>query len=428
MKSSALLALATSLGAYAAPASLKRDTATYDIILSKSADVAAILSQLDITVDDESVTSTYNNSFFKGFSGSFSAEQVEKLNGIAEVSIVDSALEATIKATRSSAPWGLQRISQTDSISNTASPSSTSYTYTYSSTALGSGVDIYIVDTGIRTSHTQFGSRATVGWSAFTSQTDDNGHGTHVSGTSAGNTVGVASNANLIGVKVLDASGSGTSSGLIGGIDYVASQHESRSGESGFVGSVASLSLGFNGRSTAVESALVALSDAGVHIAVAAGNDGDDASNYTPGSLGGDVSNIISVGAANILDEVAYFSNSGPTVDLYAPGVTTYSSYYNSDTAYAVASGTSMATPHISGLLAYLLASDSSLNDPATLKAYVKSLAVSGYLTAGDADVTPGGELIIAQNGASGSSSTVDETETTQAAADEEVIDLGIFY
>ncbi|OMP87246.1 Subtilisin-like serine protease pepC [Diplodia seriata] len=349
MKSFALLALATSLGAYAAPTSLKRDTATYDIILSKSADVAAVLSQLDITVDDEAVTSTYNNSFFK-------------------------------------------------------------------------------VDTGIRTTHTQFGSRATVGWSAFSSNTDDNGHGTHVSGTSAGNTVGVASNANLIGVKVLDSSGSGTSSGLIGGLDYVASQHESRSGESDFVASVASLSLGFEGRSTAVESALVALSDSGVHIAVAAGNDGDDASNYTPGSLGGDVSNIISVGASNILDEVAYFSNSGPTVDVYAPGVTTYSSYYNSDTAYAIASGTSMATPHISGLLAYLLAADPSLNDPATLKARVKSLAVSGYLTEGDADVTAGGELIIAQNGASGSSSTVDETETTQAASDEEVVDLGIFY
>ncbi|KAL1635750.1 hypothetical protein SLS58_010113 [Diplodia intermedia] len=428
MKSFALLALATSLSAYAAPTSLKRDTATYDIILSKSADVAAVLSQLDITVDDEAVTSTYNNSFFKGFSGSFSAEQAEKLGGIAEVSIVDSALQATIKATRSSAPWGLQRISQTESIENTASPSSTSYTYTYSSTALGSGVDIYIVDTGIRTTHTQFGSRATVGWSAFSSETDDNGHGTHVSGTSAGNTVGVASNANLIGVKVLDSSGSGTSSGLIGGLDYVASQHESRSGESDFVASVASLSLGFEGRSTAVESALVALSDSGVHIAVAAGNDGDDASNYTPGSLGGDVSNIISVGASNILDEVAYFSNSGPTVDVYAPGVTTYSSYYNSDTAYAIASGTSMATPHISGLLAYLLAADPSLNDPATLKARVKSLAVSGYLTEGDADVTAGGELIIAQNGASGSSSTVDETETTQAASDEEVVDLGIFY
>ncbi|EOD43716.1 putative peptidase s8 s53 subtilisin kexin sedolisin protein [Neofusicoccum parvum UCRNP2] len=425
MKTSAILALATSLGAYAAPASLKRDTATYDIILSSTADVSAILSQLDITVEDESVTSTYNNSHFKGFSGSFTTEQIDKLNGIAEVSIVDSALDATIKATRSSAPWGLQRISQTDAIANAASPSSTTFTYTYSSTALGQGVDIYIVDTGIRTTHTQFGSRATVGWSAFTSQTDDNGHGTHVSGTSAGSTVGIASNANLIGVKVLDSTGSGTSSGLIGGLDYVASQHDSRSGESDFVASVASLSLGFNGRSTAVESALVALSDAGVHIAVAAGNDGDDASNYTPGSLGGSVSNIISVGAANIADEVAYFSNSGPTVDLYAPGVTTYSSYYNSNTAYAVASGTSMATPHISGLLAYLLASDSSLNDPATLKAYVVNLALSGYLTAGDADVTPGGSLIIANNGETGTSSAVEEVQAEEA---EEVIDLGVFY
>lgn len=169
----------------------------------------------------------------------------------------------------------------------------------------------------------------------------------------------------------------------------------------------------------------MALSDAGVHIAVAAGNDGDDASNYTPGSLGGDVSNIISVGASNIEDEVAYFSNSGPTVDVYAPGVTTYSSYYNSDTAYAIASGTSMATPHISGLLAYLLAADPSLNDPATLKARVVSLAVTGYLTAGEADVTAGGSLIIANNGETGSSAAAEDPQATDV---EEVIDLGVFY
>lgn len=132
------------------------------------------------------------------------------------------------------------------------------------------------------------------------------------------------------------------------------------------------------------------------------------------------------MGASNINDEVAYFSNTGSCVDIYAPGLTTYSSYDTSDTGYAIASGTSMATPHISGLLAYFLAADSSLrSSPATLKSYVKSAALSGKLSAGSANVISGGSLILANNGETGSSSAAAEVQSTEVDA---VVDLGVFY
>ncbi|KAK7545242.1 subtilisin-like protease [Phyllosticta citricarpa] len=423
MKTVTFLALAASL-VQAAPH--KRDTSNYDVILSSTADVASVLGQLGLSADDDVVSATYTNSYFKGFSGAFTADQIKSLDNVTEVSSVNTAVDLKIKATRSRAPWGLQRISQTDEITSTAQVSQAAYTYTYSDTSLGSGVDIYIVDTGIRTTHEQFGGRAKMGYTAFSSNTDDNGHGTHVSGTSAGSTVGIASNANLIGVKVLDSAGSGTSSGLIGGLDYVASQHSSRSSERDFIASVASMSLGFSGRSTSVESALKSLSSAGVHIAVAAGNDADNACSYTPSALGGSNSNIITVGASNINDEVAYFSNTGRCVDVYAPGLTTYSSYDDSDTTYAIASGTSMATPHISGLLAYFLAADSSLrSSPATLKSYVKSAALSGKLSAGEGNVYSGDALILANNGETGSNSLAAEVQGTEVDA---VVDAGMFY
>ncbi|KAK7539787.1 subtilisin-like protease [Phyllosticta citribraziliensis] len=423
MKTATFLALAASL-VQAAPH--KRDTANYDVILSSTADVNSVLGQLGVTADDDVVSATYTNSYFKGFSGAFTADQIKSLDNVTEVSSVNTAVDLKIKATRSSAPWGLQRVSQTDEITSTAQVSQAAYTYTYSDTTLGDGVDIYIVDTGIRTTHEQFGGRASMGFSAFSSNTDDNGHGTHVSGTSAGSTVGIASNANLIGVKVLDSTGSGTSSGLISGLDYVASQHDSRSSSGDFIASVASMSLGFSGRSTSVESALKSLSSAGVHIAVAAGNDADNACSYTPSALGGSNSNIISVGASNINDEVAYFSNTGRCVDLYAPGLTTYSSYDTSDSTYAIASGTSMATPHISGLLAYFLAADSSLrSSPATLKSYVTSAALSGKLSAGSANVVSGGSLILANNGETGSDSVAADVHGAEVDA---VVDAGVFY
>lgn len=396
MRFSTILSLAAAAGAYALPAVNDMAVeAEYDVLISPAHDISKVLANIARKTDDEKLKKTYSNKQFRGFSGTFTKAEALALKKIAGVKAVDPVFEIELAATRSQTPWGLQRISQTETVEG-ADPSATTYTYTYDET-LGEGVDIYIIDTGILVDHEQFGGRASMGFSAYDSNTDDNGHGTHVSGTSAGETVGVASKANLIGVKVLSASGSGQSSDLISGIDYVVNQHEERSSAGDFVASVGSMSLGFQTRATTVETALKELSNAGIHLAVASGNSGTDTCTMTPGSLGGNNTDIISVGASNIDDEVAYFSNSGPCTDVYAPGVATYSSYNAGTSAYEVLDGTSMATPHVSGLLAYYAA----LNPGAStteLKQTIVGNAVTGKLTAGEADVVPGGALIIAQN------------------------------
>ncbi|KAF2456978.1 peptidase S8/S53 domain-containing protein [Lineolata rhizophorae] len=270
------------------------------------------------------------------------------------------------------------------------------FTYTYEDTSLGAGVDIYVIDTGINIGHNEFGGRAEYGWSAYSSADDGNGHGTHCSGTAAGSSFGVSSNANLIAVRILDSSGSGTTSAVLGGLDYVVDAHNARKSQSGFIGSVASMSWGFTGRSTVVEEALTAMVDAGVHGAAAAGNSNTDACTMTPGSLGGD-GPLVSVGASDIDDEIAYFSNTGPCVDVYAPGVDVLSAWRGSSSATNVISGTSMATPHIAGLMAYLLEQNGSMS-PAQLKQMIVNMAIEGELQT-RSDIVRGGELIIANNG-----------------------------
>ncbi|KAF2088694.1 subtilisin-like protein [Saccharata proteae CBS 121410] len=359
------------------------------------------MARLDLNADMEDVFALYNNTHFRGFSGAITADEVDSFIAMEDVLTVSEVVEITIDASRSTAPWGLQRISQDSTISSSKSTTARTYTYTYSDSSLGSGVDVYVIDTGLLVSHTEFGSRATMGFTYFTSNTDGNGHGTHTSGTVGGSTVGVASKANLIGVKVLKDSGSGTSTSLLAGFDYVAAQHSSRSSDSNFVGSIASMSLGFSGRSTSVETALKQLVSSGVHAAVAAGNDAADACDTSPAALGGSNSNVVTVGAMNIDDSVSQFSNTGSCVDIYAPGEDVVSSYNTGNSAYATLSGTSMATPHVAGLMAYLLVAEgSSVNTPAKMKKYLKNTAVTSELGTSDApDYISGGSLIIANNG-----------------------------
>ncbi|KAI9740440.1 MAG: hypothetical protein M1834_005020 [Cirrosporium novae-zelandiae] len=397
MKFFIAVAVSSALGALSAPTLHRRDTEAYDVIMTADADITSILAQINLSPSSDDVTQTFNNSAFNGFAGSITAAEASTLEDVSDVLAVSKQATISISATRSNAPWGLERISQTDAVSGSAS--SLTYTYTYSDTSLGEGVDIYIVDTGINTEHEQFGDRASMGYSYYTSNTDDNGHGTHCSGTAAGSTYGIASNANLIGVKILDSSGSGTSTGCLAGLEYVVEEHNSRSSDSDFVGSVASMSWGFDGRSTSVETVVEALVSAGVHASVAAGNDYGNACSYTPASLGGDSGVVVSVGATNINDEVAYFSNTGSCVDIYAPGQYVISSYIGSDSATAILSGTSMATPHVTGLIAYFLAADSSLSTPALMKSYLTSNAISDALSSGSANIVSGSDLILAYNG-----------------------------
>jgi subtilisin family serine protease len=267
-------------------------------------------------------------------------------------------------ATQTDATWGLDRVDQR------SLPLSTTYAYT----ADGSGVKVYIIDTGIRLDHTDFGGRAVTGFDAITaggSAADCHGHGTHVAGTVGGGTYGIAKNASLYAVRVLDCGGSGTWAQVIAGIDWVTANHGSGT-------AVANMSLG-GGKSDAVNTAVENSIASGVVYAVAAGNGNffgipQNACNYSPASA----PSAITTGATTRTDGIASFSNYGTCVDILAPGVSITSDWSTGSTATNTISGTSMATPHVAGAAAAYLSSTPSatpaqvaaaLTDNATLNA-----------------------------------------------------------
>ena len=207
----------------------------------------------------------------------------------------------------------------------------------------GAGVTAYVIDTGIRYDHVEFGGRAHFGFDAFGGDGSDcHGHGTHVSGTIAGTTYGVARKVALVAVRVLDCNGSGTTSTVIAGIDWVAA-HAAHP-------AVANMSLG-GSYSAPTNAALDSLIHDGVTVAVAAGNSGSDACKFSPASTPA----AVTVAASDMGDRRASFSNYGQCVDLFAPGVSITSAYATSSTATASLSGTSMSSPHVAGGAALLL-------------------------------------------------------------------------
>jgi subtilisin family serine protease len=270
-----------------------------------------------------------------GFAAQMSEQEALKLSEDDRVAFVeeDSVVEANI--TQTNPPWGLNRIDQRDLPLNTA----------YSYTSTGSGVNAYIIDTGIRRTHTQFGGRAFVGFDAVNdgqNTNDCNGHGTHVAGTVGGSTYGVAKAVRLFAVRVLSCSGSGSNSGVIAGVNWVTANHASPA--------VANMSLG-GGASTALDTAVRNSIAAGVTYAIAAGNANQNAANSSPAR----VTQAITVGATTSSDARSSFSNFGSVVDIFAPGSAILSAWRTSDTATATLSGTSMATPHVAGVAARYL-------------------------------------------------------------------------
>ena len=285
------------------------------------------------------------------------------------------------------APWGLARISHRDSLSF-----GTFNKYLYSEDG-GEGVDVYVIDTGTYIDHVDFDGRAYWGKTIPPNDEDldGNGHGTHCSGTIAGKKYGVAKKANIYAVKVLKSNGSGSMSDVVKGVEWAALSHANKvelakkgKGKKGFKGSTANMSLG-GSKSTTLDLAVNAAVDAGLHFAVAAGNDNADSCNYSPASA----EKAVTVGASTLADERAYFSNFGKCNDIFAPGLNILSTWTGSKYATNTISGTSMASPHIAGLLAYFLSLQPSKDSafavpeitPKQLKENVLAIATVGSLS-----------------------------------------------
>ncbi|MGW5469666.1 S8 family peptidase [Streptomyces chartreusis] len=286
-----------------------------------------------------------------GYSAALSATEARRLAADPAVASVEQNQRVRLAdTTQTSAPWGLDRIDQA------ALPLSGTYTYPDSA---GSGVTAYVIDTGVRITHQQISGRATYGYDAVdgdTTASDGNGHGTHVATTIAGSTYGVAKKAKIVAVRVLDNSGSGTTAGVIAGIDWVTDNHSGPS--------VANLSLG-GGASTTLDTAVRNSIASGVTYAVAAGNSSANASSYSPAR----VTEAITVGATTSSDARASYSNYGSVLDIFAPGSSITAGWNTSDTATNTISGTSMATPHVAGAAAIYLAGHTSATPAAVASA-----------------------------------------------------------
>jgi subtilisin family serine protease len=304
----------------------------------------------------------------------------------AERNVKVQAFATTLAQTN--APDGLVRLSNSQ-------PGGSQYIF---DDTAGAGVTVYVIDTGVNVEHTEFSGRATFGANFIqgSPDTDENGHGTHCAGTIAGRTFGVAKSADIVGVKVLDAEGSGSFDGIIAGMEWVFQQVQASGTASK---SVVSMSLG-GGSSSAINDVVEDLTDLGVIVVAAAGNSGLDARTSSPASA----PKAITVGAIDAKDDtIASFSNFGPAVDILAPGVDVLSAYIGSNIATEVLSGTSMACPHVAGLAAYLIAEE-GISGPDRMAARIIELATATGATAtlNSKAEDAGTTTLIANNGFTG--------------------------
>ncbi|KAF2123527.1 subtilisin-like protease-like protein [Dothidotthia symphoricarpi CBS 119687] len=314
---------------------------------------------------------------FKGYSGSFDAATVEELKSLPEVLLVeeDYIMTTSTLITQSNSTWGLGSIS-----SRTEGATS----YIYDSTA-GQGTYSYVIDSGIRITHSDFGDRATWGFNAVNDlDTDNLGHGTHVAGTIGGTTYGVAKRTNLIAVKVLEGN-EGSTSDVISGLEWTINDIVTKNRQDS---AVINISLGGPGAEV-WDAAITSAWNAGVLIVVAAGNDGQLASTKSPGRSPEalTVGNIQQNGARNP------FSNFGDAVDIWAAGTDVVSAYYSSDSATATLTGTSMASPHVAGLVSYVRGLE-GLSSASAVKARLVELATLNRVTD-----TQGAANLLAYNG-----------------------------
>jgi len=382
------------------------------------AEIDEVLTRLELTADHPDVRHVFKNAAFRGFAASMKSHCLDLLANMTDVSIVERTASVqsayaipkqrraagTTIDTRGHAPWGLNRISTAAFAAGDAREME--YSYNFVNEDLGQGSDVYIVDTGVYEDHIVFGGRAKQIWSFDESAEITDGHGTHVAGTAAGETLGVASKANVFGVRTLaGGDAEGWSSNVVAGIDFVLNQHETRKSNADFKGSVLSMSLASAGKVDAIDKALDAAINAGVHVVVAAGNAGVDACVGSPAAAGGTHGPAIVVGSVGISGDTSDFSNYGDCVDVYAPGEDIVSAWIGAPDVVNVLSGTSMATPHVTGIVAYAMANSTLAGSPGLMKEWIRMqglprgdgtvLANNGVWSSGDS----GEEAMVSPNG-----------------------------
>ncbi|KAJ2725464.1 proteinase B [Coemansia sp. Benny D115] len=327
-----------------------------------------------------------------GYAGQFEPEILERIRHSDEVAYVERDSVAYALDTQNNAPWGLARISHRKPL---GFGSFNKYLHDPSG---GEGITVFVVDTGVNIDHVDFEGRARWGKTVPVNDVDEdrNGHGTHVAGTIAGKRYGVAKGAEVVAVKVLGSNGSGSMADVVMGVEFTVGEHRKAVAEAQkqgktHRGSVANMSLG-GGLSRALNLAVDAAVRAGVHYAVAAGNDNRDACNYSPASAPG----AITVGATTITDERAWFSNYGKCVDVFAPGKDILSTWIGSKYQTNTISGTSMASPHVAGLAAYLLSKEDGKLSGEELKTKMIKLATKDVID----DVGTGSPNVLIYNDA----------------------------